>query len=82
MYGKGEGVEGMWIRKNLEKFSGGGGGGWVCGLQVKIVSVHVLYFSFFGLSQSGYVSLRQRDETWGSTIMSLYSLEAKLHPAI
>ena len=53
------------------------GGG---GLQVKIVSVHVLYFSFFSyvsqvmsvlsffsLGQSGYVSLRWRDGTWSST---------------
>ena len=53
------------------------------GLQVKIVSVHVLYFSFFSFfsyvsqvtsvlsffsfGQSGYVSLLLRDGTWSLT---------------
>ena len=38
--------------KGLKKFSGGG---W---LKVIIVSVHVRYFSFFSLCQTGYVRLR------------------------
>ena len=48
------GGKGTWIKafKGLKKFSVVGG------VQVKIVSVHILYFSLFqsSYSQSGYVS--------------------------
>ena len=37
------------------EFSGGG----TAGYMVKIVSVHVHYFSFFSLGQLGYVRFRQ-----------------------
>ena len=40
-----------WTGTGLKKFSGW----WVGGLQVKIVSVHVLHFSFFSLCHSVYI---------------------------
>ena len=42
-----------WTGTGLKKFSGW----WVGGLQVKIVSVHVLHFSFFSLCHSVTQSL-------------------------
>ena len=46
--------------RGLKKFSGGGGGGgWWVVEKVIIVSVHVRYFSFFSLCQTGYVRLHQ-----------------------
>ena len=75
-------------QKSGLEFSGDGTAGYMHGTagymveKVKIVSVHVHYFSFFSFFQflqfrsvslsqvtSGYVSLRWRDGMWSTTIL-------------
>ena len=85
-------------QKSGLEFSGDGTAGYMHGTagymveKVKIVSVHVRYFSFFQFLQfmsvrlpwitSGYVRLRQfmlegRDRTWSSTISFLHDTDTR-----
>ena len=50
---------------------------WTFPTSKNIVSVHVHYFSVFSLCESGYVSLRWRDRTWSSTILTLHWMGSK-----